>query len=89
MPEPRFTPAELAKCARRELGWRHRVYPRRVSHGGRLDAQTAQREIAMMEAIAEHFERLAAEERRTGDLFGEIEPAQGPGDLPAARSFMD
>ena len=55
----RFTNAELANCARRELAMRRNVYAKRGTTPQR------EREIAMMEAIAEHFESLAADDGKT------------------------
>ena len=51
-----FTPAELAECARRELAMRRRVYPRWVATK-QMTQDKADREIAMMRAIAERMER--------------------------------
>ena len=50
-----FTYSELAKCARRELGHRRKVYFRLV-HQGKMDSREAELEMLMMEAIAEFFE---------------------------------
>lgn len=57
-----FTMTDLEACARRELGWRRKVYPNRI-HDGRMSAQKAHLEIAMMQAIAEHYAELAKSER--------------------------
>lgn len=46
---------ELCACARRELALRRRVY-RRLVESGRMKQETAVREVAMMEAIAELLE---------------------------------
>ena len=46
----------LVKCARRELEFRRRVYPRLIGEG-RLSAQTAEREIELMKAIVENLEK--------------------------------
>jgi GNAT superfamily N-acetyltransferase len=54
-----FTDADKAKCARREAGKRIRVYPRLVEKRDMKQAD-ADREIAMMQAIAADYERLAA-----------------------------
>lgn len=56
-----FSFAELADCAKRELGWRRVVYPRRVIAGS-MTQHKADGEIAKMEAI----ERLLrdAEQRK-------------------------
>lgn len=53
-----YTDSELAKCARRELAQRKRVYRRLVSEQ-KMDGKTADQEIAMMKQIAEHFENRA------------------------------
>ncbi|MBN6819560.1 hypothetical protein JRF84_08150 [Methylobacterium organophilum] len=58
-----FTNAEKAKCARREVGLRKRVYPRWIDNL-RLKPEGAAREIALMEAIAEDYERLAEADRQ-------------------------
>lgn len=58
----KFTATELQACAKRELGWRRHVYPNRVADG-RMEQAKADREIAMMEAIAEHYAELAGKER--------------------------
>ena len=52
-----FTVSELVACARRELGQRKRFYPRLIGDG-RMKGEDADREIAMMRAIAEHFEEM-------------------------------
>jgi hypothetical protein len=54
-----FTLRDLVKCAEREIGLRRRVYPNRVDTG-RMSQREADRQIAMMEAIAA---RLREEER--------------------------
>jgi hypothetical protein len=46
---------ELCACVRREISQRKRVYRRLVAEG-KLDADTAAREIAMMEAIRDNLE---------------------------------
>jgi hypothetical protein len=55
MSDPGFTFAELCKCAGRELAQRRRVYPRLVA-SEKMSQKIADREIAMMSAIAEYFE---------------------------------
>lgn len=50
--KPEFTPKELAQCATRELLYRVRVYARLVANE-KMTADNAQREIAMMRAIAD------------------------------------
>lgn len=49
-----FTLEELARCAVREVGQRKRVYGRLVEQG-KWKQERADREIAMMQAIADHF----------------------------------
>ncbi len=53
-----FTNADKAKSARREFGLRRRAYPRWVANGT-LTQAAADREIALMMEIADHFEQLA------------------------------
>lgn len=55
MSEPKFRVEQLALCAKRELTYRKRVYPRLIMEG-RMDRLKATEEIAMMEAIARYFE---------------------------------
>jgi hypothetical protein len=59
-----FSYAELADCARRELSMRKWVYPNRVG-ARKMKQATADREMAMMQAIAEHFEKMAAEKEQS------------------------
>ena len=54
-----FTAEELRQCAEREVKLRRQVYPNRVECG-RMTQQLADRQIAMMQAIAE---RLRADEQ--------------------------
>ena len=61
----RFAWSELASCAAREVKQPRRVYEGLVARR-RMSRQTADREIAMMEAIAEHMRDQA----RGEDLFG-------------------
>lgn len=49
-----FTAAEKRAAALRELGWRKKVYPRRVS-SGKMTAKQAEHEIAVMQAIADDY----------------------------------
>lgn len=58
-----FTNADKAKSARREVGLRRRAYPRWVANGT-LTQTAADREIALMTEIAEHFEQLAEADRQ-------------------------
>ena len=48
----KFTLEEKLKEVEREIGQRHRVYPKLIGRG-KLRAETAQRQIAIMSAIAE------------------------------------
>lgn len=50
-----FSLSEMAQCATRELSFRRRVYPRLVANG-RMKQEVADREIALMEAMKNHFE---------------------------------
>lgn len=52
------TLSDMLGCARRELAMRRRVYPRQVALGKMKDEE-AERETAIMAAIAAHFEELA------------------------------
>jgi hypothetical protein len=54
----RFTLVDFAVCARRELKKRQQVY-RRLVEEGRMDQAEADREIELMKAIADYFDRLA------------------------------
>lgn len=49
-----FTDADKRACAYRELKMRRRVYPRWVQEG-RMTQADADREIALMQAIAEDY----------------------------------
>ena len=51
-----FVDKDLHECVIRELAMRRGVYPKFVRSGRMTQAQ-ADREIAMMEAIVEHFRR--------------------------------
>ena len=57
------TAAEKRAEVQRELGMRSRVFPQCVS-SGRIDQATADRRIAILEAIARDYEER--------DLFGEV-----------------
>jgi hypothetical protein len=59
-----FTVAEKLRSIERELRLRQRVYPRLIARGEMSEAN-AQREIAVLEAIAADYRR----HRDTGDLF--------------------
>jgi hypothetical protein len=53
-------------CARRELGWRQYVYPRRVA-AGKMTPADANREIACMEAVLVTLTKLLLEEQKTNN----------------------
>ncbi len=53
------TPAEKLKSVERELGMRRQVYPRRVAEG-KMKQEAADREIAVMEAIADDYRKILA-----------------------------
>ena len=57
-----FTTEEKLKCAEREVGFRKRVYERRVADG-RMSRQKADDEISAMQAIADDYRQKAAGER--------------------------
>jgi hypothetical protein len=52
-----FTATELAACARRELTQRKCTY-RHLVDDGKMSHDVAGQEIAMMQAIAEHFDGM-------------------------------
>jgi hypothetical protein len=53
-----ITDFDKLQCVVRELGFRRRVYARRVEQGKMTQAQ-ADREIAVMESIAKDYQRSA------------------------------
>jgi len=55
MNDKHFSVDQLCLCAKREVAQRKRVYRRLVSQGT-MTEQSAEREIAMMQAIADYFE---------------------------------
>jgi hypothetical protein len=57
-----YTAKEKLDAVQREIRMRRRVYPRRVSEQ-RMTQQLADREIAVMEAVAKDYEDLAVKER--------------------------
>lgn len=59
----KFTMRRLMQEAQREVGFRRYVYPRRIAEG-RMRQDIANRQIAMMEAIALILGRLAQEQER-------------------------
>jgi hypothetical protein len=56
-----FSLLELIACAEREVGLRQRVYPGRV-FTGRMSQREADRQLAMMQAIAARLRELAQAE---------------------------
>ncbi|MEG9524285.1 MAG: hypothetical protein MIL41_00630 [Hyphomicrobiales bacterium] len=64
-----FTAADLADCAEREVRQRQRAYPRWVENG-RMTQQLADRQTALMQAIARKLRAEADAESAKGDLFG-------------------
>lgn len=63
-----ITFADLQKACEREAGFRRRVYPTWVEQG-RYTRTKAEREIALMEAAADHFRQLADAEEAKGRLL--------------------
>jgi hypothetical protein len=63
-----FTDAEKLEAAEREVKQRQRVYPRWVADG-RLSQAFADRQLALMRAIADDYRAKA----KTPDLFGRRE----------------
>lgn len=53
-----YTLAQLAQCARREVGFRKHVYPNQVARH-KMPQIKADTEIAMMEQIAAMLEQMA------------------------------
>ncbi len=53
-----FTSREKQKAATREVGYRQHVYPRRVSDG-KMKQADADKQIAIMQEIADDYARLA------------------------------
>jgi len=63
-----FPDADLAACAKREVAQRRRVYARLVVTG-RMEQAKADKEIALMQAIADHFQKRADDEAAKGRLL--------------------
>jgi hypothetical protein len=63
-----FTNLELANCAKREVGQRKWVYPRRVASRD-MTQEKADRELAMMEQIEREYREKANLEREQSDLL--------------------
>lgn len=64
-----FSAHELALCAQREVRWRRKVYPQRV-YQRRMSAEKAERELAMMQRIADDY-LAKAEMERLADVVGQ------------------
>lgn len=62
MANRRFTAEEKLAAVKREIGFRKRVYARRVAENKMAQAQM-DREIAVFEAIADDYETAASKER--------------------------
>lgn len=63
-----FTAKDKAECAEREVRQRQRVYPNLVA-AGRMTQQLADRQTALMEAIARDYRAEADAEDAKGRLF--------------------
>lgn len=61
MHTPEITLARQIACVRRELALRRAAYPRWIT-SGRMNADTAEAEIAAMQAVLDTLQRLAAAE---------------------------
>jgi hypothetical protein len=59
---PAFTAAEKHRAAQREVELRKAIYPNRVMHGA-MSQREADRQIAIMQAIADDYAKLAERER--------------------------
>lgn len=62
MPEQTYPATVKLKAVDRELGYRRRVFPRRVE-AQQMTQATADEQIAIFEDIRRDYERLAAKER--------------------------
>ena len=71
-----FTAEELAKEAERELRYRQFVYSKLIGEG-KLNPVTAQRRIAMMEEIAQHYRSEAEARERFPDGWTAPKPGSG------------
>lgn len=72
----KYSFGDLARVASREVGQRKRVY-QNLLLAGKMTKEKADYEIGAMLTIAEHFERLAAEQAAKGDLFARKEDSNG------------
>lgn len=70
-----FTALEKFGEARREVAMRRRVYPHFVERG-KLKQEDADRQIAVMEAIAEDYRPAAEEEKRAAEAAAEANKKQ-------------
>ena len=66
-----FTAADLADCAEHEVRQRQRFYPRLIA-SGRMAQAKAERQTALMQAIARKLRAEAAVEAESADLFGGV-----------------
>ncbi len=57
-----FTSEQKRKAVERELGYRRRVYPRRIE-SGQMTQRLADEQIAIFEAIAADYAKLETTER--------------------------
>ena len=62
MTERMFTADDKLKAIEREIGYRRHVYPRRVMDK-KMTQELADKQIAVMEAIAEDYRTAASKER--------------------------
>lgn len=58
----KFSDTDKLRCIERELKYRHHVYPKLVS-AGKMTKTLMRREIELLEAIREDYEKKAAKER--------------------------
>lgn len=65
---PTFSARELCKAVERELGFRRRVFARRVASNA-MSQKDADREIAMFEVIHADYKSKADAEDRAGRLL--------------------
>jgi uncharacterized protein (DUF305 family) len=63
-----FTNLQKMRCAERELAKRQQVYPKWCEKG-KMRPEQAAYEMAVMEAIAQHFRDLHEAEKAEEDLF--------------------
>lgn len=65
---PKFTNRQKMQCAQREVGFRRRVYERRVQEG-KMDRRKADEEIALMDEIAKDYGAAAEQDDKAGRLI--------------------